>query len=66
MAIGKIVYKLLSIEDVALLLGLKKSTIYKYVCSKQIDYIKIGSRVRFKEEDIYKFIENRKVKAINA
>ncbi len=56
--------KLLSIDELAERLQLKKGTLYNQINSKRIGfpYVKLGRELRFREEDIEKFIDNRMVK----
>lgn len=60
--------KLLTIEEVALLLNRSKSAVYAMVSRGQLPYIKLGTgkngAVRFEIEEIKAFIENRKVGAL--
>jgi len=53
--------RLLTIDEVSSLLGLSRKTIYGYTSSKQIPYLKIGNSVRFKESDIEKWAESKRV-----
>jgi excisionase family DNA binding protein len=54
--------KLLSVEEVADLLGLKQATIYKYRLQGAIPYIKLGTRVLFDPEELYKWVRSHAVK----
>lgn len=56
--------KLLSIKEASDFLGLRVPTIYKYVCSKKIPYVKLGSRVLFDPEKLINWIENKSVEPI--
>ncbi len=51
---------LISIEKIAELLNVKTSWIRSMVFKKQIPFIKIGKHIRFSEEEIQKWIEERK------
>ena len=51
--------KLLTIEDVAEMLTVSKGMVRKLVHRREVDVIKIGKLVRFKEEDIEKLIKTR-------
>jgi excisionase family DNA binding protein len=45
--------KLLSVDETASLLGLKKSTIYKMTCLKNsIPFLKLGTRVLFRPSEL--------------
>ena len=48
--------KLLSIDETAELLGLKKPTIYKFVSRKQIPHIKLGGRLLFDQASLREWI----------
>ena len=54
--------RLLTTKEVANLLGVKPNTIRKYTMEKKIPFIKINEKmVRYKEEDIKKWLEGKKV-----
>jgi len=44
--------KLLNVKEVAEYLGIKVPTVRKLVLTRRIDYVKIGSLVRFKPETV--------------
>ena len=50
---------LFSVEEMAHYLSMKKSRIYNLIFKKQIPYIKIGSSVRFKPEEILKWLDGQ-------
>jgi len=52
--------KLLKIKDVSSILGLSASNIYKKAERGEIQSIKIGTALRFSEDDIQDFIEKCK------
>jgi len=54
--------KLLTVEEVAELLSVKKSTIYSWTHSGFIPHVKLGNKLRFKESEIEKWIEKRSVR----
>jgi len=56
--------KLLTVDEVAKALSVKKSTIYQWVHLRLIPHIKLGRFVRFKEEDIERWLKERKVKSV--
>lgn len=57
--------KLLSVGEVAACLQVKISTVYQYVNAGKIPCVKVGRRVRFREEDIEAWIkENSKGVAV--
>jgi len=49
---------LLTIEETARLLACSKSLIYKKTCRKELSFIKLGNRLRFKKSDILSYIES--------
>jgi len=56
--------KLLTIEDVCAITGLRRSTIYKMVCEKRIPVVKISPRcIRFREGDIERWLRDKTVEA---
>lgn len=55
---------LLSLGDTAELLGFSRSTIYKYISQRKIDYLKIGGRIRFKRKVVLAWIDTHRVGAV--
>lgn len=49
--------KLLNVQDVAEILGLKVSTIFKYSMAGKLPVVKINGALRFREDQIQAFIE---------
>jgi len=56
--------KLLTVDEVAKVLSVKKSTLYQWVHLRLIPHIKVGRFVRFKEEEIERWLKERKVKPV--
>ena len=54
--------KLLTIDELAVILTIKKSTIYQWVHLGLIPHAKVGRLLRFKEGDIEKWLTSRQVK----
>ena len=54
--------KLLGINELSEYLSISKGTLYYWTCSKQIPYYKVGKRVKFKPEEIEKWLGERKQK----
>ena len=50
--------ELLTVKELSEYLKVNPQTIYNWVSQKKIPYIKIGDLVRFKEDDILKWIKN--------
>jgi excisionase family DNA binding protein len=64
--------KLLTVAEIAILIGVKKSTIYQWTHQDYIRHIKLGNLVRFKPNQIEKWLDKkaclgsiRRVPAIN-
>ncbi len=53
--------KLLTIDELTVFLTVKKSTIYQWVHIGLIPHIKVGRLLRFREEDIQKWLISRQV-----
>ncbi len=53
--------KLLTIDELAEVLSVKKSTIYQWVHLGLIPHIKVGRLLRFKEGNIQKWLISRQV-----
>lgn len=56
--------RLLNIKECAEYLGLSIQALYNRVAQRRINYIKEGKRILFDIEDLHKWIEEHKVKAI--
>lgn len=52
--------RLLSVEDAATYLGVRKSTIYSWAWRRKIPSVKMGRRLLFDREDLDRIIEERK------
>ncbi len=48
--------RLLTIDDVAGLLKISKSTLYRWVNKREIPFVKLGGKLRFNEDEIKTFI----------
>lgn len=55
---------LLSVKESSIYLNLAKITVYKFVSSRQIPFIKVGRRVLFRKQDLDKWLEQKSVKPI--
>ena len=53
--------RLLTVQEVAEILGLEVSTIYDWVYRKKISYIKIGRLLKFDPENIQNFISSHTI-----
>jgi excisionase family DNA binding protein len=56
--------RLLTVDEVARVTGWKPATIRQKVWRREIDYIKLGRNIRFKEEVIARLIEGSAVPAL--
>ena len=56
--------RLLSVEELAQYLNLRKQTIYNWLHNKKITGIKIGKVWRFEKEEIDKWLQKHKVKSL--
>jgi len=52
--------KLLTIKEVAQLLGVSPVTVHRYKREKGLPYIKIGNTLRFDWEDVRRWVEGHK------
>lgn len=53
---------LIDIAEVSQQLGVRAKTVYSWVHTRQIPFIKVGRLVKFQQKDIEAWIEKRKVK----
>jgi excisionase family DNA binding protein len=58
--------KLLNVNQLADILGLKKITIYEWVRSNKIPFVKLGKRVLFQPSDVEEFIKKNRVERQSA
>ena len=54
--------RLLNINELAEYIGVRKNTLYTFVCQRRIPFVKCGRLVKFDMRDIDKWIENHKQK----
>lgn len=57
--------KLMTPDEIAEMLSVKKSTIYNWTHIGFIPHVKIGRHVRFREADILKWLKKKSVKGRN-
>ena len=55
----------LSIEDVAIYLGIKKSTLYSKVKTGEIPHYRLGRLLKFRKEDIDRWMEGNRQKIVS-
>ena len=58
--------QLMTIEEAALFLNLKVSKIRKDIFNKAIPYYKIGSLIRFKKDELLKWLDQKVVPSMNS
>jgi len=51
--------KLLTIEELAIKLGISKGSLYNMTSKQAIPFVKIGKRIRFDEQEIDKWVLNQ-------
>ncbi len=56
---------LLGLEELSGYLGIKKATLYVWVCQKKIPYVKVGRLVKFDSRKIEKWLEESSVEVYN-
>ena len=54
--------KLLSVQEVATLLGLHKVTIYDWVSQRRVPFVKVGRRTMFDPREIERWLEGSTVR----
>jgi excisionase family DNA binding protein len=52
---------IISIKELSLYLGIKEKTLYAKLAAKEIPHYKIARLVRFKKEEIDRWIEEKKI-----
>ncbi|MHA2061910.1 MAG: helix-turn-helix domain-containing protein [Candidatus Sifarchaeia archaeon] len=55
---------LMTIEEAANYLGIRLSTLYKYTSARKIPHVKVGRLVKFRQEDLENWVNERFVKPI--
>jgi excisionase family DNA binding protein len=53
--------RLLTPEELGDILGVSIHTIYQWTCNRQVPFIKIGKLIRFPEDKILAWLEDKKV-----
>jgi excisionase family DNA binding protein len=51
--------QLWSVQDVSSQLGVSVPTIYNYVRDRQIPYLRVGGRIRFRPDDIAQWLDDQ-------
>ncbi len=55
--------RLLSVNEVAVLLGVSRQTIYRLVSRRQLCASRVGERLRFRPEHVNEYVDGRRVGA---
>lgn len=53
--------RLLNIDEAAEYTGLKKNTLYSWVCQRRVPFVKCGRRTLFDIKDLERWIEDKKI-----
>jgi excisionase family DNA binding protein len=53
--------KLISLKTLAELLCVKESWLKSMIFKRKIPFVKVGKHIRFKEDEIQKWVEDRKI-----
>lgn len=56
--------KIIDAKQAAMILGISRSTVYKMVERKLIDYIEYPDAIRFYESDVLKYLKRHRIKAL--
>lgn len=56
--------KIIDAKTVSLILGVSRSTVYKMVERKLIDYIEYPDAIRFYEADVLDYLKKHRIKAM--
>lgn len=56
--------KIIDAKTVSKILGISRSTVYKMVDRKLIDYIEYPDAIRFYETDVLEYLKKHKIKAV--
>ena len=57
--------KLLTVKEIATMLGVTTSSVYNLIQSKEVNFYKIGDSIRIREDDFYKYLEKQKIDAVD-
>ncbi|MCS6295586.1 MAG: helix-turn-helix domain-containing protein [Nitrospira sp.] len=55
--------RLLTIDEASEYLGISKLTLYGWVSARKLGFVKVGRLVKFKQQDLEKWIDQHTVKA---
>jgi len=57
--------RLLTVQDITSLLGLKRSYVYYLTHRKLVPHLKINGQIRFRQSDINKWLRSKEVQVVN-
>lgn len=60
---GRIMSKLLTIDEASEYLGISISTLYGYVSARKLGFVTVGRLVKFKQEPLDRWIDQHTIKA---
>jgi len=60
---GVIMSRLLTMDEASEYLGISKLTLYGWVSARKLGFVKVGRLVKFKQQDLDKWIDQHTVKA---
>lgn len=59
------IIKLMTPDDLSDFLSLSKPTIYRLVDGRKIPFLRISGSLRFRRDDIIKFLEDNRIEPVN-
>ncbi len=57
--------KLLTVDEIAAMFRVSKTTVYRIVESRLIPFYRLGGKLRFKEDEVLAYLEAQRVKPKN-
>ena len=58
------IFKLYNIDEIAEIMNISKTTLYRLVQTRKIPFYKIKGCVRFSENDILEYLKNQHIKPV--
>jgi len=58
------IFKLYNIDEIAEVMNISKTTLYRLVQTRKIPFYKIKGCVRFSKTDILEYLENHRIKPV--
>lgn len=58
---NRIMEQLIGINELSILIGIKRQTIYRWICERYLDFphLKVGRKVKFRPSEIEKWLDKR-------